>query len=340
MGRVSKFIGLTCYFEQLEEEQVDLTFEQIEHFIGDKLCESAYTHEAYWYLSATHIMPRSWVENGYKMINLSLKDRTVSFVREDDTVQKKAIKNEQRENISYQRGDYINEATLDLGNLVKNIEKFYSELRSDVNSRYLSWEHCYGTFAKYKDRNVLTKDDFEFLALHLGFYLSSWGMYRGSSFLLRKDYKVHIDIVKELMKKEYSILWAITCEELQDQNNLELLFLLSERIKAIYIEKRKNVKERDDVSSILITKVLMGTLGCVPAYDRFLVAALRHYKIASGTYNKASVYSLAKYYEVNKEVLEECRARLSSDCIVYPQLKMLDMGLWKIGFDLAGGKEE
>ena len=35
-------------------------------------------------------------------------------------------------------------------------------------------------------------------ALQLGFYLASWGMYRGSSFLLRRTYTVHEEVVERL----------------------------------------------------------------------------------------------------------------------------------------------
>jgi len=52
------------------------------------------------------------------------------------------------------------------------------------------------------------------LCLHLAFYLASWGMYRGSSKLLQKDYKVHATSVKELMKKEYINLCALQCKVL------------------------------------------------------------------------------------------------------------------------------
>ena len=254
MSRVSKFEGLARYFEQLREERIDLTFEQIEYQIGEKLCDSAYRHEAYWYLSATHIMPKSWIENNYRMINLSLKNRTVSFIK-DSIAQNQDVNKLYDVEMDSSKLDNNNQSILEAAYLVENVEKFYEELKGDVNSRYLSWEHCYSTFCKYKDMINLSEDDIDFLELHLAFYLSSWGMYRGSSFLLQKDYKVHIDVVKELMKKEYHTLWAITYDKLQEESNLDLLFLLSKRIKDIYIEKRRNVKERDDVSSILITKV-------------------------------------------------------------------------------------
>ena len=58
--------------------------------------------------------------------------------------------------------------------------------------RYNSWNHCYEAFVTLKDEKLLS--------LHLGFYLASWGMYRGSSKLLNRDYLVHVEAVKIIKK--------------------------------------------------------------------------------------------------------------------------------------------
>ena len=81
------------------------------------------------------------------------------------------------------------------------------------------------------------------MCLHLAFYLASWGMYRGSSFLLQKDYRVHYDVVKEILNERYNSLWNIDCEELTKENNLNLIFEISEKIREIYIRKRNNLDD-------------------------------------------------------------------------------------------------
>lgn len=76
---------------------------------------------------------------------------------------------------------------------------FNDEMRNDANHRYRSWDHCYSFFKNlYSAKN---DKDVGLAALHLAFYLASWGMYRGSSKLLQKDYKIHTPIVQELLKK-------------------------------------------------------------------------------------------------------------------------------------------
>jgi len=49
------------------------------------------------------------------------------------------------------------------------------------------------------------------LALHLGFYLASWGMYRGSTGLLQKDYQIHIEAVS-IIKNYYDLRCSMSKE--------------------------------------------------------------------------------------------------------------------------------
>lgn len=84
-------------------------------------------------------------------------------------------------------------------NIRHNILTFHQQLESDKNHRYLSWEHC---FLHCKNHDAFsTEKDVDTASLHLAFYLASWGMYRGSSFLLWKDYRIHIPVVQELLSK-------------------------------------------------------------------------------------------------------------------------------------------
>ena len=96
--------------------------------------------------------------------------------------------------------------TVDL--IIKSSTDFYNGLKADENGRYRSWEHCYSHFMKARGKKNV---DYGYLSLQLAFYLASWGMYRGSSFLLQKDYKVHVPVVKELLSKKYDALAGIEC---------------------------------------------------------------------------------------------------------------------------------
>lgn len=84
----------------------------------------------------------------------------------------------------------------------------------------------------------------------------------------------------------------------------------------------------------------MGTLGCVPAYDRFFVDGIKKHKVTTQEYSRESVRKLAKFYEAHNDRLEEARRGMRVGDLIYPQMKLLDMGFWQVGFerDAAGAK--
>lgn len=221
--------------------------------------------------------------------------------------------------------------TVDL--IIDSATTFYNELKQDQNGRYRSWEYCYKVF---QDARKAKDVDVDYLSLQLAFYLASWGMYRGSSFLLQKDYKIHIPVVEELLKDKYDSLFGIQCVELRKEANQLLLSEISKWMETYYESVRKTVKETDvknKVSSTLITKVLMGTFGCVPAYDRYFIDGVKDQKVSTGNYNLSSLLKLVDFYEENYSELEQARSKMEVCGLPYPQMKVLDMGFWQIGFD-------
>jgi len=213
-------------------------------------------------------------------------------------------------------------------------KRFYNELKHDTNGRYRSWEYCYSTFCHARGKEEV---DVDYLSLQLAFYLASWGMYRGSSFLLQKDYKIHIPVIEELLKEKYNPLMGIECAEFKKESNQKLLEEISGFISKYYNQVRKSVKSKEiknDVSDTLITKLLMGTLGCVPAYDRYFIAGIRDQKVAIGNYNLKSVLQLVDFYEKNEREFEKIQQNMIVLDLPYPQMKILDMGFWQIGYDL------
>src|SRR5260370_16773812 len=109
-----------------------------------------------------------------------------------------------------------------------DVLEFYDEMQQTQHHRYRSWEHCYQFFSA-------NPTDIDLASLHLAFYLASWGMYRGSSFLLQKDYQVHRPVVEEVMKPKYAPIRAITLQSLKfdSPNDLSPIILnLADRIPA------------------------------------------------------------------------------------------------------------
>ena len=217
--------------------------------------------------------------------------------------------------------------------LISAAQTFYDDARRDENGRSRSWEHCYRVF---RDARTDPSPDCDYLSLHLAFYLASWGMYRGSCFLLQKDYKVLVPIVDKVLKPEYDCLFGIACEGLRDPEVQKRLTTVYDSIAEHFRPIRKEVAGREvstPVSPVLITKILMGTLGCVPAYDRFFQDGAKYLGLEHNSYKESSLLELADIYEEHNDRLEEARRGMRTDDLIYPQMKLLDMGFWQIGFD-------
>ncbi len=211
---------------------------------------------------------------------------------------------------------------------IQLILDYFNETEKDKHGRYMSWRHCYKAFSE--SRNVIDEQKVDYLALHLAFYLASWGMYRGSSFLLQKDYKVHIPVVRIIQEQKYNPLFGISAEELCKKSNLALLDDAGTRIRNCYAEETPAFDGVvNNATDTLVTKILLGTLGCVPAYDRYYVQSVKKRHISSGMYNMNSVYCIAKFYCNNFDAFETLRRELNRCGIEYPPMKLMDMCFWQ-----------
>jgi len=203
--------------------------------------------------------------------------------------------------------------------LITKIETFYNKIFFDENARFKSWEHCY----MYFQINRKIQDHVELMSLHLAFYLASWGMYR-NSFLLQRDYKIHIPIIEILMERKYDPLCAVSAEQLMQSETQNLILELKERMSMAYGR---------EITDTLTTKILLGTLGCTPAYDRFFKYGLKKYHVAPAVLNRDSLKGIASFYMINSVKLEQLRTLINSTGTLYPQMKIIDMCFWQVGFD-------
>lgn len=217
--------------------------------------------------------------------------------------------------------------------LIDAAQTFYEDARATENGRSRSWEHCYRVF---RDARTDPSPDCDYLSLHLAFYLASWGMYRGSSFLLQKDYKVLVPIVEKILKPEYDCLFGVACADLRNDDIRAQLKKLYDDIAEHFDPIREKVAGREvttPVSPVLITKILMGTLGCVPAYDSFFQDGAKYLGLEHNSYKEKSLRELADIYEAHNDRLEEARRGMRVGDLIYPQMKLLDMGFWQVGYD-------
>lgn len=209
-------------------------------------------------------------------------------------------------------------------NIFKYVTAFHGDMRDDEHHRYKSWEHCYQFFnSSPKDKNLA--------GLHLGFYLASWGMYRGSSFLLQKDYKAHEAVAVELLKPQYKTIRGIDITKITD-DEIKLIFALKSWIGDWYKQNLTHTK-KINVTDTLATKIMLGTLGCIPAYDRFFIDGIRSEGLTFSNLNTKNFKQLIEFCMDNQKQFEKARQSISNYGIEYPFMKVVDMYFWRIGYE-------
>jgi len=221
-----------------------------------------------------------------------------------------------------------------------NILVFHRQISDDPNHRYRSWDHCYSHFQK---RSSFTRDeDIDSASLHLAFYLASWGMYRGSSFLLWKDYRVHEPIVRELLEEKYEPLWNIDFDSLRPQSpEVDTFFTLAAKLKQVYKEtvtKVNGVLSQNIPSDILVTKILLGTLGCTPAYDRLVVEGIKFIHQFPTRFDCNSYLGFVDFYQKHAERFKAAQSAIEEQGMTYPVMKLVDMYFWNLGYQLRPPK--
>lgn len=215
-----------------------------------------------------------------------------------------------------------NKETLKINDVTEAIKRFQNTVEEGIFTRYRSWAYCYKAFQEnWKDKSKI-----DFLSLHLGWFLASWGMLRGSSFLINFDYKVHHHIIGKLTDPKFAPLY-----ENANIPNYELV----EDAKIII----QNGYGKFKPTKTLVTKILLGIFACAPAYDRFFTSSARKYRVTSGVFSIKSLKRLWAYYDKNKLTLDKLGEKLIDEGIVFPPMKLLDMALFQMELE-AKAKEQ
>jgi len=161
------------------------------------------------------------------------------------------------------------------------------------DARYASFDYCFNYFHSFKNkRDIASKENMEVSCLHLAFYLASWGMLRGSSFLLQKSIRFYAPLI-EYISKQPEDFWKIDVNN-YDESSIEKLAQCGKGI-----EEKLSEGGINKVSDIQITKIMLGVFGNVPAYDTY-------FKKGSGlgTFNKDSLERIKKFYDKNQPLID------------------------------------
>lgn len=187
--------------------------------------------------------------------------------------------------------------------------------------RYASFDYCYNYFYDFykngKIKELSDSKNMQTSCLQIGFYLASWGMMRGSSFLLEKSIKNFESLIRAISNMS-PLLWEIDVDTYTDSNIKLLLDCKHQIINAL--------GETNNPSDTLITKIMLGVFGNVPAYDQYVKKGLK-----IRTFNKKSLQKIKHFYEGNKTALNSFKIHTfdfltsKETSIPYTKAKIVDM---------------
>ena len=334
--RVSKYQPWTDYLINFPDDLCRMTFGEIEVLIGDRLPDTTKTYASVFWNNSNGHYAKHWLKAGRIVIEYNSKLEYAVFKRDRSSLDYLFKTKQPADKEATNKRAVIEKQkipTLSCGELIEASRKYMQEIASDKHARYLSWEHCHNYFI----HNYVAPSDeqIDLMCLHLAWYLASWGMLRGGSFLLQKDYRIHWPVVKVLVSEEYHELYDCPIEKLSDPMVCAKIIELSEKIVELYKGLTIDLGDGEgkNASDTLITKILLGTIGCTPAYDRYFKCGLALSNVAQQRYGQKSMMQLVQYYMDNYAEFESFREEISRDRVAYTPMKILDMCFWQIGYD-------
>ena len=176
-------------------------------------------------------------------------------------------------------------------------------------------------------------EDIEKSCLVFGFYLASWGMYRGSSFLLQKSVKYFEPTIQYVSKLDKSV-WTI---DIDNYNSVNMA-----TIQSIYAEIKSRIVSNDNADLTLVTKILLGIFGFVPAFDNYFCDTFRNISKGECGFRKLNTNSLSvirNFYEANRASIDDLSKQTfttnfltgEKTKINYPKAKIVDMYGFTVG---------
>lgn len=135
------------------------------------------------------------------------------------------------------------------------------------------------------------------------------------------------------MDPEFRPLWDVAFDDPgRDGSSIDLVLALADRIRAAYrgCITDPAVSARNP-SDTLISKVLLGAIGCVPAVDRYFIVGYRHVGLPYTRFDRAFLRGAFEFYRRNASEFGRAQTALGSS---YPPMKLLDMYFWEVGFAL------
>jgi hypothetical protein len=162
------------------------------------------------------------------------------------------------------------------------------------NERYASFDYCFNYFRSFHEQNrvddICCPKSIHQSCLQLAFYLASWGMLRGNTMLLQKSARFYAPLLEKLVQLDKR-LWEVDVDSYTAEN-IDLLLGAEEAIcEALGGTNR--------ASPTLVTKIMLGVFGNVPAFDRYVRKGL-----GVNGFTRKSLRVVAQFYGCHRDVID------------------------------------
>jgi hypothetical protein len=211
----------------------------------------------------------------------------------------------------------------------RNLAAFLA--RRSPERRYASFDYCFNYFQQARDDGVTAElacgSQLELSCLHLGFYLASWGMMRGSGGLHRQSLRQLAPVVR-VIAAEPPDMWALDVPG-YDPVGIGAVPVLGEHIRDAFTVP---------ASRVLVSKTMLGVFGCIPAFDRFFRAGFG----GGATLSRGTLTKISDFYQANATVLRAAPIPTLDFSTgrdthrSYPLAKIIDIVFFEEGLQRAG----
>jgi hypothetical protein len=215
--------------------------------------------------------------------------------------------------------------------IAANVAQYLGD-RSPVE-RASSFDYCFNYFQRFGDSaatgTLADPAHREASCLQLGYYLASWGMLRGSTALHTKSYRFFEPVIETIAEQPAS-LWSIDADVYTEENISALIELRDRLATALTARPALDGAVRAPTNT-LVTKVMLGVFGSVPAFDTYFVRGFRTVTTRRVTFSRRSLEAVGDFYEQNSAAIDAQRiptldaasGQFTRRC--YTRAKVIDM---------------
>lgn len=204
------------------------------------------------------------------------------------------------------------------------VESFIESRAHDA--RYASFDYCFNYFQDARKNgvldNLLDREQAELSCLQLGFYLASWGMFRGKAHIMQRSSHALLPVVETLITASPE-MWALDAPDLVHH---------ASEVVEFAEEIRNSFGPHASISDTLTTKILLGVFGTVPAFDQYFKKGF-----SVSTFSAGSLKKVGRFYDETREVVDSFEIKTldfstgGETSHTYTKSKIIDMGFFTTG---------